>query len=78
MAARAGFRALVVARTPALTRSAYLLTGDWGNAQDLVQGQPAATHSPPGYTSTTVTGPHTAIGDPAPTTRLTNLPGQYS
>jgi RNA polymerase sigma-70 factor (sigma-E family) len=37
MADREQFRAFVVARTPALTRSGYLLTGDWGLAQDLVQ-----------------------------------------
>ena len=33
----AAFRAFVVARTPALTRTAYLLTGDRHLAEDLVQ-----------------------------------------
>jgi RNA polymerase sigma-70 factor (sigma-E family) len=37
MADREQFRTFVVSRTPALTRSGYLLTGDWGIAQDLVQ-----------------------------------------
>ena len=32
------FRAYVVARTPALSRTAYLLTGDAHRAEDLVQG----------------------------------------
>jgi RNA polymerase sigma-70 factor (sigma-E family) len=31
------FEGYVVARSAALTRSAYLLTGDWGCAEDLVQ-----------------------------------------
>jgi DNA-directed RNA polymerase specialized sigma24 family protein len=34
---RAGFEAFVGARTPALTRTAYLLTGDAHLAEDLVQ-----------------------------------------
>lgn len=34
---RAGFEAFVSARTPALTRTAYLLTGDAHLAEDLVQ-----------------------------------------
>jgi RNA polymerase sigma-70 factor (sigma-E family) len=37
MADRELFRPFVEARTPDLTRSAYLLTRDWGTAQDLVQ-----------------------------------------
>ena len=37
MADRAAFEEFVVARTPTLTRSAYLLTRDWSTAQDLVQ-----------------------------------------
>jgi RNA polymerase sigma-70 factor (sigma-E family) len=37
MADRATFEEFVVTRTPALTRSAYLLTRDWAAAQDLVQ-----------------------------------------
>jgi DNA-directed RNA polymerase specialized sigma24 family protein len=31
------FRAFVASRTPALLRSAYLLVGDHGQAEDLVQ-----------------------------------------
>jgi len=31
------FRAFVAARSPALLRTAYLLTGDWGIAEDLLQ-----------------------------------------
>jgi len=34
---RAAFDALVAARSPALLRTAYLLTGDYHRAQDLVQ-----------------------------------------
>jgi RNA polymerase sigma-70 factor (sigma-E family) len=32
-----GFEAYVAARTPALLRTAYLLTGDWQRAEDLLQ-----------------------------------------
>jgi DNA-directed RNA polymerase specialized sigma24 family protein len=32
-----GFRDFVVARSPALARTAYLLTGDRGLAEDLLQ-----------------------------------------
>ncbi len=32
-----GFRDFVVARSPSYLRTAYLLTGDWGHAEDLVQ-----------------------------------------
>lgn len=38
------FDAFVRARTPALLRSAYLLTGDQHLAEDLVQGALARTH----------------------------------
>ena len=31
------FRDFVVGRSPALLRTAYLLTGDWGHAEDLLQ-----------------------------------------
>ena len=31
------FREFVAARSPALLRTAYLLTGDWGTAEDLLQ-----------------------------------------
>jgi len=31
------FREFVAVRAPALLRTAYLLTGDWGHAEDLVQ-----------------------------------------
>lgn len=31
------FREFVSVRTPALLRTAYLLTGDWGQAEDLLQ-----------------------------------------
>ena len=36
-AAEAAFREFVAARSPALQRTAYLLVGDWGLAEDLVQ-----------------------------------------
>ncbi len=32
-----GFEAYVAARTPALMRTSYLLTGDWQRAEDLLQ-----------------------------------------
>lgn len=38
-----GFRDFVVARSPALVRSAWLLTGDQGEAEDLVQTALAKT-----------------------------------
>ena len=38
------FRAFVVARMPALFRTAYLLTGDHGHAEDLVQTALAKTY----------------------------------
>lgn len=31
------FQAFVVARSPSYLRTAYLLTGDWGHAEDLLQ-----------------------------------------
>jgi RNA polymerase sigma-70 factor (sigma-E family) len=37
-----GFRAFVEARSPALLRSGWLLTGDWPSAEDLVQTALAA------------------------------------
>ena len=37
MEAPDGFAAFVHARAPSLLRSAFLLTGDWASAQDLVQ-----------------------------------------
>ena len=37
MAEPEGFREFVAARQPALLRTAWLLTGDWHHAQDLVQ-----------------------------------------
>jgi RNA polymerase sigma-70 factor (sigma-E family) len=37
-----GFRAFVQARSPALLRSGWLLTGDWPSAEDLVQTALAA------------------------------------
>jgi RNA polymerase sigma-70 factor (sigma-E family) len=37
-----GFRAFVEARSPALLRSGWLLTGDWTTAEDLVQTALAA------------------------------------
>ena len=37
-----GFRAFVEARSPALLRSGWLLTGDWAGAEDLVQTALAA------------------------------------
>jgi len=37
MADRAEFDAFVTQRGPALLRTAYLLTGDWGTAEDLLQ-----------------------------------------
>lgn len=37
MSEPAGFRDFVVGRSPVLLRTAWLLTGDWYNAQDLVQ-----------------------------------------
>lgn len=37
MSEPAGFREFVAARSPVLLRAAWLLTGDWFNAQDLVQ-----------------------------------------
>lgn len=40
-----GFRAFVAARSAALVRSAWLLTGDEGEAQDLVQAALAKTWS---------------------------------
>jgi RNA polymerase sigma-70 factor (sigma-E family) len=39
------FREFVALRSPALLRSAWLLTGDWGAAEDLVQTALAATWS---------------------------------
>jgi RNA polymerase sigma-70 factor (sigma-E family) len=38
-----GFAEFVAARSPALLRSAWLLTGDWFTAQDLVQASLAKT-----------------------------------
>jgi RNA polymerase sigma-70 factor (sigma-E family) len=38
-----GFDAFVAARSPALLRTAWLLTGDWASAQDLVQSALAKT-----------------------------------
>lgn len=38
------FEALVAERTPALVRTAYLLTGDWQLAEDLVQTSLAKTY----------------------------------
>jgi RNA polymerase sigma-70 factor (sigma-E family) len=38
------FRAFVVARWPSLLRTAYLLTGDHGHAEDLVQNALVRTH----------------------------------
>lgn len=38
-----GFREFVLARSPALVRTAYLLTGDQGLAEDLVQSSLAKT-----------------------------------
>lgn len=35
---REAFEAFVTAARPSLERSAYLLCGDWGEAEDLVQG----------------------------------------
>lgn len=37
------FREFVAARSPALLRTAYLLTGDWEHGRDLVQGALAST-----------------------------------
>lgn len=37
MADRPDFADFVAARSPALLRTAYLLTGDWGQAEDLLQ-----------------------------------------
>ena len=37
-----GFRDFVEARSPALLRSGWLLTGDWPSAEDLVQTALAA------------------------------------
>lgn len=43
--AESAFRALVHARGDALARTAYLLTGDWGRGEDLVQSALATTWS---------------------------------
>lgn len=43
--AERAFRDLVEARGDALARTAYLLTGDWAKAEDLVQSALAATWS---------------------------------
>lgn len=43
MSAEAQFDEFVASRSRALLRSAYLLTGDWGQAQDLVQTALIAT-----------------------------------
>jgi RNA polymerase sigma-70 factor (sigma-E family) len=40
---REAFEALVSARAVAMVRTGYLLTGDWGAAEDLVQGALAKT-----------------------------------
>ena len=40
---RAAFEALVDARSTSLLRTAYLLTGDWGTAEDLLQTALAKT-----------------------------------
>jgi RNA polymerase sigma-70 factor (sigma-E family) len=42
-AQREAFEALVDARSTSLLRTAYLLTGDWGNAEDLLQTALAKT-----------------------------------
>ncbi len=42
-AERVAFEALVDARSTALLRTAYLLTGDWGTAEDLLQTALAKT-----------------------------------
>jgi DNA-directed RNA polymerase specialized sigma24 family protein len=41
----AGFRGFVVARSPSLARTAYLLTGDRQLAEDLVQEAPTRVAS---------------------------------
>ena len=41
----AAFRALVATRGDSLARTAYLLTGDWARAEDLVQSALATTWS---------------------------------
>ena len=40
---REAFEALVDARSTSLLRTAYLLTGDWGTAEDLLQTALAKT-----------------------------------
>jgi RNA polymerase sigma-70 factor (sigma-E family) len=45
MAERLGFDEFVLARASALHRSAYLLTGNWATAEDLVQSALAVTWS---------------------------------
>lgn len=44
MEGREAFEALVADRTAALVRTAYLLTGDWQHAEDLVQTSLAKTY----------------------------------
>jgi RNA polymerase sigma-70 factor (sigma-E family) len=39
-----GFRAFVEGRSPAYLRTAYLLTGDWGHAEDLLQASLAKVY----------------------------------
>jgi RNA polymerase sigma-70 factor (sigma-E family) len=41
---RAAFDTLVATRTAALVRTAYLMTGDWQHAEDLVQASLAKTY----------------------------------
>lgn len=61
------FDAFVTARSPALLRTAYLLTGDWGLAEDLLQTALARswlawrriTSSPEGYVRRTMVTTYT-------------------
>ena len=45
-----GFREFVEARSSALLRSGWLLTGDWPSAEDLVQTAPSQSPPPAGET----------------------------